>query len=300
MQLSKQSFDTGNLELLAKQVVDGFIIGLHKSPFHGFSVEFAEHRLYNPGDNLRYIDWKVYGKSDKMFVKKFEEETNLKCCIAIDSSASMHYPAQGMSKLYFSCLGAAAIMQLLKKQLDATCLQFFSNKTNWSSPVKSSERHYKMLLTEMEKLLVAPPAARQTDLPAVLHEIAETMPQRSLVIIFSDFMEDVRREQDFYNALQHLRHQKNEVIIFHVGDGDKEWNFEFDNRPYEFVDMETGERIKLKAGEVKDIYTDKIKAYHKRLYEHCIKHNIDLVSCDIKGDMNIILQQYLSKRNKLM
>lgn len=299
MQLN-QPFDTGNLELLARQVVEGFIIGLHKSPFHGFSVEFAEHRLYNPGDNLRYIDWKVYGKSDKMFVKKFEEETNLKCCIAIDTSASMRFPESGMNKLYFSCLAAAALMQLLRKQLDATALKLFADQVYWSSPIKSSERHYKMLITEMEKLLLAPSTEGQTNLPHILHHIAETMPKRSLVIVFSDFMDDLSREEAFYDSLQHLKHQQNEVIVFHVGEGSKEWEFAFENRPYEFVDMETGQKIKLKPEQVKEQYLDQLKAYHQRLYEHCAQYNIDLVACDINTSMDIILQQYLRKRNKLM
>lgn len=300
MQLSSLRFDTGNLELLAKQVVEGFIIGLHKSPFHGFSVEFAEHRVYNAGDNLRHIDWKVFARRDKMFIKKFEEETNLRCRIAIDISRSMSFPETGISKIQFACLGAASIMQLLRKQLDAAGLSLFADKVYWSSPVKSSERHHKSLIVEMERLLAQELTHSETNLPDVLHEIAETSPQRSLVILFSDFMDDISREQDFYTALQHLKFSKQEVIIFQVGDGKKEWDFEFENRPYEFVDMETQARIRLKPAEVKVQYLEALNAYHKRLEQQCLKFGIDLIRCDIHTNMEHILQSYLIRRNKLM
>ncbi|OJV54877.1 MAG: hypothetical protein BGO31_16155 [Bacteroidetes bacterium 43-16] len=300
MQLSSLRFDTGNLELLAKQVVEGFIIGLHKSPFHGFSVEFAEHRVYNAGDNLRHIDWKVFARRDKMFIKKFEEETNLRCRIAIDISRSMSFPETGISKIQFACLGAASIMQLLRKQLDAAGLSLFADKVYWSSPLKSSERHHKSLIVEMERLLAQDLTHSNTNLPDVLHEIAETSPQRSLVILFSDFMDDISREQDFYTALQHLKFSKQEVIIFQVGDGKKEWDFEFENRPYEFVDLETQARIRLKPAEVKVQYLEALNAYHKRLEQQCLKFGIDLIRCDIHTDMEHILQSYLIRRNKLM
>lgn len=300
MQLATLRFDTGNLELLARQVVEGFIIGLHKSPFHGFSVEFAEHRVYNAGDNLRHIDWKVFARRDKMFVKKFEEETNLRCCIAIDTSRSMSFPETGLSKIQFACLGAASIMQLLRKQLDAAGLNLFAEQVYWSSPVKSSERHYKSLVVELERLLAQPLTHTATNLPKVLHEIAEMAPQRSLVVVFSDFMDDISREQEFYTALQHLKFSKQEVIIFQVGDGKKEWDFEFENRPYEFIDLETQARVRLKPAEVKAQYLEALNAYHKRLEQQCLKFGIDLVRCDIHTDMAHILQSYLIRRNKLM
>lgn len=300
MRLSTLKFDTGNLELLARQVVEGFIIGLHKSPFHGFSVEFAEHRLYNQGDNLKHIDWKVYAKRDKMFVKKFEEETNMRCCIAIDVSTSMAFPKVGMSKIQFASLGAAALMQLLKRQLDASGLYFFADRVLRSTAIRSSERHYKTLITDLEILLAAPLSHTGTNLPAVLHEMAETLPQRALVVVFSDFLDDPGREDEFYTALQHLKFMKQEVIIFQVGDAQKEWAFEFENRPYEFVDLETNERLKLKPAEVKQRYIETLQAYHQRVEQQCQRHNIDLVKCDTNADMNLILQTYLLKRNKLM
>ncbi|HRP89513.1 MAG TPA: DUF58 domain-containing protein [Edaphocola sp.] len=301
MKISEFQFNIGNLELLARQVVEGFIIGLHKSPFHGFSVEFAEHRLYNPGDNLKYVDWKVFGKRDKMFVKKFEEETNLKCCIAIDTSSSMWLSKQdGVSKMQFSCLAAAALMQLLRKQLDATGLCLFSDKVHFQSLVKSSERHYKTLISEMEKLLIHPPEHKATNLPAVLHQLAETLPKRSFLIVFSDFLDDPEREEEFYTALQHLKFMKQEVIVFQVGDGKQEWDFEFENRPYQFVDLETGEKLKLNPKEVRPYFLEAVNAYNKRLEAHCLQYNIDLTKVDIQLDIYKILENYLIKRNKLM
>lgn len=301
MQLSSYQFETGNLELLARQAVEGFIIGLHKSPFHGFSVEFAEHRLYNPGDNLRHIDWKVFGRRDKLFVKKYEEETNLRCCIALDVSASMSFGyAGGVSKIQFSALAAAAMMQLLKKQLDAAGMYLFSDKLLSGSAIKSSERHYKSLIAELEVLLSKPLTERGTNLPAVMHELAETLPRRGLVLIFSDFMNDLSQEEELYAALQHLRFMRQEVILFQVGDAQREWSFEFENRPYEFIDAETQERVRLVPADVKEAYLAQISAYHQRLEEHCLRYNIDLIRCDTHTNLNQILYSYLVKRNKMM
>ena len=301
MQLSSWQFDTGNLELLAKQAVEGFIIGLHKSPFHGFSVEFAEHSLYNHGDSLKHIDWKVYAKSDKMFTKKFEEETNLKCNIAIDISPSMAFGKENVSKIQFASLGAAAIMQLLRKQLDASGLTFFTDTIDWRSALKSSERHYKGLITELEILLAnGLQGKRTTNLPMVLHELAETLAPRSLLVIFSDFLDDSERERSFVEALQHLRFMKIEVIIFHVGVGDQEWEFNFENRPYEFEDLETAEKVKLKPSDVKAFYKKEIETYFGNLQQHCTQLGIDFVPCNTQTSMNVILQSYLFRRNKLM
>lgn len=301
MQLSHWQFDTGNLELLAKQAVEGFIIGLHKSPFHGFSVEFAEHRLYNQGDSLKHIDWKVYAKSDKMFVKKFEEETNLKCNIAVDISPSMAFGDEQISKIQFASLGAAAIMQLLRKQLDASGLTLFTDTVTWRSAIKSSERHYKSLITQLEILLANGLQGNSaTNLPRVLHELAETLAPRSLLVVFSDFLDDAEREKSFFEALQHLRFMKIEVIIFHVGVGKQEWEFHFDNRPYEFQDLETGEKVKLKPSEVKDLYRKELESYFARLQHHCIQLGIDFVPCNTQTNINEILQSYLLRRNKLM
>ncbi|WP_118951450.1 DUF58 domain-containing protein [Taibaiella helva] len=289
-----------NLELIARQVVEGFIIGLHKSPFHGFSVEFAEHRLYNQGDNLKYVDWKVYGRNDKMFVKKFEEETNLRCCIAIDTSASMFFPETGATKLQYSGVAAACLLYLFKKQLDAGALAFFDEELYSLTQARSGSRHYRMLITELEQLLHQPNRGRKTNAPAALHQIAERLHQRSLVIVFSDMPGSPEKGAELFSALQHLRHSKHEVILFHVIDGHQELEFNYDNRPYEFVDMETNETLKINPSDIKEEYLSRLNAYRKTLEAHCLQYRIDLVTCDMREPVEAVLHRYLLKRNKMM
>jgi len=206
--------DLGNLELLAKQVVEGFIIGLHKSPFHGFSVEFAEHRLYNPGESTKNIDWKVFARTDKLFTKRFEEETNLRCQIVIDASSSMYFPKESESnKLQFSSLAAAALMNLLKKQRDAFGLSIFDSAVRNHTKAKSSTAHYRLLLTYLDKLLNNPEDNKTTAAAQALHQIADSIHRRSLVVIFSDMFEQSEATDQLFSALQHLKHNKHEVIL---------------------------------------------------------------------------------------
>lgn len=289
-----------NLELIARQVVEGFIIGLHKSPFHGFSVEFAEHRLYNQGDNLKYVDWKVYGRNDKMFVKKFEEETNLRCCVAIDTSASMFFPETGTNKLQYSCVAAACLLYLFKKQLDAGALAFFDEDLYQLTQARSGIRHYRMLMTELEKMLQQPNKGKKTNAPGALHQIAERLHQRSLVIVFSDMPDSPEKGDELLSALQHLRYNKHEVILFHVVDGKLELEFEYENRPYEFVDMETKETLKINPSDIKEEYLSRMNAYRKNLENHCLQYRIDLVTCDMREPVEEVLNRYLLKRNKMM
>jgi len=291
-----------NLELLAKQVVEGFIIGLHKSPFHGFSVEFAEHRLYNPGESTKDIDWKVYARSDKMFVKKFEEETNLRCQIVIDASSSMYFPEDSKSvpnKLEFSSVAAASLMNLLKKQRDAFGLSIFDSKLREHTRCKSSTTHYRLLLTYLDKLIHDKTPQKGTAATQALHQIADSIHKRSLVVIFSDMFDSNDQAEDLFSAMQHLKHAKHEVILFHVVDKKLEIEFEFENRPYLFVDMETGEEVKLQANQVKEYYTDKVKAYKAELNMKCLQYNIDYVEADINQGFYPILQSYLVKRSKM-
>jgi uncharacterized protein (DUF58 family) len=289
-----------NLELIARQVVEGFIIGLHKSPFHGFSVEFAEHRLYNKGDNLKYVDWKVYGRSDRMFVKKFEEETNLRCCIAIDTSASMFFPEEGTTKLQYSCVAAACLLHLFKKQLDAGALAMFNEDLYQLSQARSGPRHFRMLMNELEKLVQNSNNGKKTNTPAALHQLAERLHQRSLVIVFSDIPDSPEKGNELLSALQHLRYNKHEVILFHVIDGRQELDFDFDNRPYEFVDMESGETLKINPSDIKEEYLLRMDQYRSQLEHHCLQHRIDLVTCDMREPVEQILNRYLLKRNKMM
>jgi len=291
-----------NLELIAKQVVEGFIIGLHKSPFHGFSVEFAEHRLYNQGDPLRHIDWKVYARTDKMFIKRFEEETNLRCCLVIDTSSSMHFPenADKMNKLEFSCLSAACLLQLLKRQLDAVSLVVFDEKINFLSDCRSAHSHYRMLTNELEKILQYKAANKKTNAVQALHLIAEQMHKRSLIVVFSDMMDDVENIEELFSALQHLKYNKHEVILFHIMDGIQELSFEYENRPYEFVDMESGERIKLQPQQIKEQYVAQMGQFQEMIKNRCHQYQIDRVPVDLSAPVEQVLHAFLLRRNKLL
>lgn len=298
--------DLGNLDLLAKQVVEGFIIGLHKSPFHGFSVEFAEHRLYNPGESTKNMDWKVYARSDKLFIKRFEEETNLRCQIVIDTSSSMYFPevpkknAKGhINKLQFSALAAAALMNLLKKQRDAFGLSLFDAAVNIHTRCKVSTTHYRLLLTYLDDLIRNPERNRKTSAAAALHQIADSVHKRSMVMIFSDMFEQSDDTEALFSALQHLKHAKHEVVLFHVVDKSKEINFEFENRPYIFEDLETGETVRLQSNQVKEYYKEQILKFNEALKVKCLQYKIDFVEADINEGFKPILQSYLVKRGKM-
>ncbi len=289
-----------NLELIAKQVVEGFIIGLHKSPFHGFSVEFAEHRLYNNGDPLRHIDWRVYGRTDKLFVKKYEEETNLRCCIAIDTSSSMYFPQNRPSKLQYSIVGTASLLHLLKKQLDAASLVLFDEDIRYFSATRSSASHYKLLMHQLETVLAKEINAQTgTGAARALHTIADQMHKRSLVVVFSDMLDDAAQIEEVFSALQHLKFNKHEVILFHTLDKEQEQLFEFDNRPLEFVDMETGERVKLQPQQAKEEYMAKMEAFRKEIESKSHQYKIDYVPVDLSEPMEKVLHAFLLKRNKL-
>ncbi|MBL4653322.1 MAG: DUF58 domain-containing protein [Flavobacteriales bacterium] len=290
-----------SLELLAQQVVEGFITGLHKSPFHGFSVEFAEHRLYNPGESTRHIDWKLYGRTDKLFVKRYEEETNLRCQLVIDSSASMYYPedVDNFNKISFSAYCCAALIQLLKRQRDAVGLSVFSEKLDIHTPAKSSVVHHKMLYNYLEKIIESETTSK-TFVVEALHQIAESIHKRSMVMVFSDMLDNSPEKNDaLFSALQHLKHNKHEVILFHVVDKKTEIDFEFENRPYTFIDKETGEEVKAHPSSVKESYVQQMKEYEKELRFKCSQFRIDFVEADINKGFDQVLLGYLIKRTKL-
>lgn len=293
--------DFGNLDLLSRQVVEGFITGLHKSPFHGFSVEFAEHRLYNTGDSVRNVDWKLFGRTDKLFVKRFEEETNLRCQILIDVSSSMYYPEKDFNKLLFSVYASASLMYLFKKQRDAFGLSLFSDHLELSTAAKSTGAHQKYLFSELEKLIIRKDRSVKTALADALHQVAEQIHQRSLVILFSDMLEGETAEglQEIFAALQHLKHNKHEIIIFNVLDHRTELDFDFDNRPYHFIDIESGEDLKIHPNQVKEAYLNAVKEYQKELRLKCAQYRIDLIDADIHAGFYQILHSYLIKRAKM-
>lgn len=292
--------DFGNLELLARQVVEGFIIGLHKSPFHGFSVEFAEHRLYNQGESTRDIDWKVFARTDKLFVKKFEEETNLRCQIVVDASSSMYFPeSSAVNKLRFSALAAAALMNLLKRQRDAFGLSIFDEEVRTHTLCKSSTMHSRLLLSYLQALIDHPAQNRATATAKALHEIAESIHKRSMVIIFSDMLEQTDNLELIFAALQHLKYNKHEVVLFHVVDQAKEVDFNYENRPYLFIDMESGEKVRLQSNQVRDQYVRQMAAYKEALKVKCLQYKIDFVEADINQGYKKILQSYLVKRTRM-
>jgi uncharacterized protein (DUF58 family) len=292
-----------NLELLARQVVEGFITGLHQSPFHGFSVEFAEHRLYNSGESVKNIDWKLFARTDKLFVKQFEEETNLRCYLLLDTSSSMNFPDNGINKLQFSIYAIASLMYLFKKQRDAFGLCVFSDKIDNISPVKSTSTHLFYLYAELEKAYNNPKVNTNTNITQVLHQVAGQIHQRSMVILFSDMLENSlnpEKLQSLFAAIQHLKYNKHEVIIFNVSDRQKELEFNFDNRPHQFIDIESGEQVRVHPNKIRDSYRSALEHYRHELELKCAQYHIDLVDAYIEDGYNNVLKSYLIKRNKMV
>lgn len=301
----QQIHQYSKLELIAKQVVEGFITGLHKSPFHGFSVEFAEHRLYNTGESTKHIDWKLYGRTEKLFLKRYEEETNLRCHLILDASSSMYFPevdysSNQFNKIKFSVYAAAALMNLLKKQRDAVGLSVFSDKLNVHTPSKSNTIHHKRLINELEHLINEPKINTKTSVISALHTISESIKKRSLVILFSDMIDDSAENDELFSALQHLKYNKHEVILFHVVDKKKELDLELENRSYQFVDLETGEEIRVHPKDVRKNYIQEIYKIKEELKLKCGQFGIDFVEVDINEGFHAVLQTYLIKRTKMM
>lgn len=304
-----------HFELLARQVVEGFITGLHRSPFHGFSVEFAEHRQYNTGESTRHIDWKLYARTEKLFVKRYEEETNLRCHIVIDGSSSMYFPlrdeldSKAKNKISFSALAAASLIELMKKQRDAFGITVFSDKIDLHTPDKSNIIHQKFLFNNLELLTDYDEnkKLKKSATSEMLHQIAEMLHRRSLVIIFSDMFQNTISNSEnaeientsLFSSLQHLKHNKHEVILFHVVDKKHELDFEFENRPYRFIDLETNEELKLNPSEIKSAYTNALKNYENELKLKCAQYGIEFIEADINQGFEQILWSFLVKRSKL-
>ena len=293
-----------NLELLAKQVVEGFISGLHKSPFHGFSAEFAEHKIYNSGESTKHIDWKLFAKTDKLYTKRYEEETNLRCHLIVDNSSSMHYPKlnqfniNSLNKIGFSVLASAAIMNLMKRQRDAVGLSIYSDDYEFYASEKGSERHHQMLLQKLNEALLSSKEKAQTKTYEHLHIIAEKLKRRSLVFLFTDMFQSDAEAEKLFEALQHLKYNKHEVILFHTFDKKREVNFDFSNRPKRFVDVETGEFVNLYADNIKEQYEEAVQNYFKELQLRCAQYRIKYVLTDVNESFNKILTTYLVERQK--
>lgn len=290
----------GNIELLAKQMVEGFITGLHKSPYHGFSVEFAEHQLYNNGESTRHIDWKIYAKTDRLYTKRYEEETNLRCQLVLDQSSSMYYPAENFGKMRFNVMAAASLTYLLHKQRDAVGLHTFSDKLEIETPVKSSASHIHKLFLQLNNLLEKNKTEKRTNVAQILHQLAQKVHRRSLIVLFSDMFDNQNNEEELMAALQHLKHKKHEVLLFHVTDHKTEFNFDFEDRPYEFIDSETKERVRLNPATIKKDFRKQMDIYYHDLYLKCAKLKIDLIEADINEGFDQILKSYLIKRGKMI
>ncbi len=295
-----------NLELMAQQVVEGFISGIHKSPFHGFSAEFAEHKIYNTGESTKHIDWKLFAKTDKLYTKRYEEETNLRCHMILDNSASMYYPEIGsptidnLNKIGFGVLAIAALMNILKKQRDAVGLSVFSDTYNFYSPEKGSERHHQMLLTKLSEISLDTKPAKQTELYTYLHLIAEKLKRRSLIFLFTDMFQTATDDDRIFDALRHLKYNKHEVVLFHLLDMDKEFHFDFENTPKRFLDVETGEHIDLFSETIKENYEEAIKTYFDELKMKCAQYKIKYVAVDVRGNFSKVLNTFMVERQKFL
>ena len=253
---------------------------------------------------FKYIDWKLFARTDKLFIKRFEEETKLRCRIIIDQSSSMYFPNKddisidNPNKLYFSVICAASIMNMLKRQRDAVGLSLFSDKVHFHSSDKTSTKHHRFLLNELEKLLNKTKLLQNSRVVESLHQIAENINQRSLVILFSDMFDNSNKSDDLFSALQHLKFNKHEVVLFHIIDQSKEVKLEYENRPYKFVDMETSEELKLSPNDIKHNYIQQSKEFLNTLKLKCNHLKIDFIEADINSGVKPILFSYLRKRSR--
>jgi uncharacterized protein (DUF58 family) len=278
-----------NMQLLAKTVVEGFILGLHRSPYRGFSVEFAEYRPYVPGDEIRRLDWKLYGKTDRYYIKQFEEETNLNCHILLDKSASMGYGSGPLSKLQYGCYMAASLAYFMMMQRDATGLVLFDTEIRTLLPARSRMTHLHLMLAELEEL--APGGSTQTGKP--LHDLAEGVKKRGLIVLISDLLDE---PDEVLGGLQHFRFLGNDVIVFHLVDR-AEMEFPF-QQITEFVDPETQERILTAPQSVRQSYLTEMDAFYGRFRQGCADLKVDYKLFDTSTPLELALSEYLFKRSR--
>ncbi len=280
-----------SLELKARLVVEGFMVGLHKSPYHGFSVEFTEHRPYMQGDSLKDIDWKVYGKTEKFFIKQYEEETNLKSYLLLDTSRSMTYASQGnISKLEYATTLAASLSYLMIKQQDAVGLTLYSDKIDKYFPPRANRAYLQELLKSLGDIT----SSNKTNTASCLNTIAEKIKRRGLVIIVSDFFDDVN---SILSALKHFRYQKNEVIVFQILDP-LEKNFAFGNDAI-FKDLETGEEITTQPYQIQKAYKESMAQFISKIKSECLNSNIEYNLIETSVPFDKALFSYIQKRKKL-
>lgn len=295
-----------NFELLAQSIVEGYISGMHKSPFHGFSAEFAEHKIYNNGESTRHIDWKIFAKTDKLYTKRFDEETNMRCHIIVDLSSSMFYPNLEehsdlkYNKVEFSALASAVLLQILKKQRDAAGLSLYADTYQYYAPEKGNERHFQMLLDKLYNAATIAPKQTTTKTYEVLHQIAEQMHRRSMIILFTDMFQSEMASSQLFEALKRFKYNKHELILFHVFDKKTELDFDFSNTPKYFVDVETGDSIDVFPKSVQENYSKVLNKYFKELKLKCDKYKIHYMPVDVREGFNKILMTFFEKRNKFL
>ena len=296
------------LDFFARRLVEGFLTGKHKSPFHGFSVEFADHRAYNSGESTKNVDWKLYARTDKLFVKRFEEETNLRCRIILDVSSSMFYPffdrgssIDNPNKILYSVYSAASLMKLFKNQRDAVGLSLYSDDLHFHSSCKTTQKHHLVLQNKMIEIIDKSNNLnfKKTSTVNSIHSIASQLKKRSLVLLFTDMFDSDNNIDDIFLSLQHLKFQKHEVIIFHLYDSKTEYDLNFPNTPHKFIDIETNEKIKLNPMDLRKIYKEKSSNFKNHIKLKCLEHKIDLVNVDINQGIEQILSAYLLKRKKM-
>ena len=279
-----------NLYLRAKLVVEGFIVGLHKSPYHGFSIEFSEHRPYTFGDEIKFIDWKLLAKTDKLYIKQFEEETNLKSYILFDKSSSMKYGSEDLTKFEYAKTICACLSYLMIKQQDAVGLTTFDKKIDISIPPKSKVSHLNYLLQTLDNTKIN----GETKISYVLHSLAESIKKRGLVILISDLIDD---QEDVLEGLRHFRYKGHEVILFHIIDKkEKEFNF---NSPINFIDLENNDMIKTDPRQIKADYKQAFIEFCENYKKECSKNSIDYIPINTSDSIDKTLIQYFIKRSKL-
>ena len=289
-----------SFELRARLVVEGFVTGLHRSPYHGFSVEFAEHRAYNPGDELRHVDWKVFGRKDRLFVKQYEEETNLRHYVVLDTSASMwHVGAAGLSKLAYGATLAGALHTLMARQRDATGLVAFDETVHTLVRPGTTRGHVRGLLATLDRLAHAPPAGSETAAAAALHQVADRIPRRALVVVISDLFDTHTGPDATVRALRHLRHRGHEVVVFHVLDAATERRFDVGDAPVRVRDLESGEEMTLQPAQVREGYRAAAETFIGGLQKACRAAGIDYEPLDTARPYADALRAYLHKRRRL-
>ncbi len=296
------------LDFYARHVVEGFITGRHKSPFHGFSAEFSDYRQYNTGESTRNIDWHLYGRTDRLYVKQFEEETNLRCQLLIDHSSSMLFPIERHgdidhpNKLTFAVYAAAVLIELLHRGRDAFGLSLLSDGIDQQTQCRSSATHQRYLLQLLDGLLQPVDAEQRpllgTSIAEALHLTAEQLHRRSVVVLFTDAFVRSSEQEPLFDALRHLRHNKHEVIIFHTFDRAHELQLDYDARPHVFVDLESGRRLRLQPTEIAAEYRRQMEQQQQLLQQRAMQYNIDYVPVDVALGFNQVLLPFLLKRSK--